>query len=342
MKRIVIAIDNVHISNQFALNDFHGAAETKHGMVEYFIHRNPLMKISPFKGFDRNFDILITNPYPGGSSEAPDFVSLLQKHQVWENRREAKSIMRQRLNTFGPLYNDFVSIGAWVTSDSLLKGQSGGWGNDMKGTVVLKDEHGSRGAGQVLFDVEKHSPNAVLNAIGKIYKKINRIEESPSLSDDGILEELKALLPHAKFGYDLDVGIRETVNALGNNHTYIEEFVPNVKAEYRILFAPGQHFTFAREIEDVDGYKQACGSKGGMKHPTTDKKVLAIASEAVELLNKAGIEYGSADLFLTDKGWGLFEYSSQFAANGVDPAHSREIQQMVINRVIEKFLDGEK
>lgn len=342
MKRIVIAINNDHMSNQFALTDFHGVANTKFGEIEFFIHRNPLFKITPRAGVICNFDILINNPFPGEGSVEPDFISLLPEHRIWTNKREAKSIMRQRLNAVGPYYENFISIAAWVTNDTLLKGSTGGWGNDIRGTVVLKDEHGSRGAGQVLFNIEDHSPNAVMNAIAEQHRAINTLDDKPTDTDEVLIGNIKKKVPKVKLGYDLDVGITETIRTLSINPTYIEEFVEGVKAEYRILFAPGQHYTFARAIEDVDGYKQACGSKGGMINPVTDKKVVAIAADAVELLNKAGIEYGSADLFLTDKGWGLFEYSSQFAANGVDPMRSREIQQMVVNHVIEKFLEGSK
>ncbi|QFP93101.1 hypothetical protein [Serratia phage PCH45] len=342
MKRIVIAINNSEFSNQFALNDFHGVINNpKHGKVEYFIHRNPMMKISPVGGLKSNFDVLINNPYPGESTEGADFISLLKPHQLFTNKREAKSIMRHRLNSIGPYYKGFTPIPAWKTTDPLLLGQSGGWGNDIAGMVVLKDEHGARGAGQVLFYVGDHSPACVIRAIKDQAEKLHELEEKPR-TDQEIIDDIKKVIPNVKLGYDLNVGIRETVTKLSTNGTYIEQFVPGVKEEFRILLCPGNHYVFSREIENVDGYKQACGSKGGMRKPVTDPRVLAVAADAVELLNKAGVVYGSADLFVTDEGWGIFEYSSQFAANGVASEYSREIQTGLINHVIEKFLDGEK
>jgi hypothetical protein len=346
MKRIVIAINNSWMVNQFGLNELSGVLNANGEEVEYLIHRHPLMKIKKGDELQTNFDILIDST---SDNERTPLAQLLPAHRRFSNVRDTKSIGRFKINQAGKDEKGFIKIGAWTTNDDILNGSSGQFGNDFGGKVVLKDEFGARGIGQVLFDVVQISPSDVLNTLTKLRKEvlgsvINDVPAKDELSDEDILKLIHQRLPGVKFGYDLKAGVRESLNAITTNKLYLEEYIPDITAEYRILFAPGEQYVFRRVIEDVDGYPQACGSTGGMKDPLSGSGLSKIAHEfegALRTLNKAGILYGSADLFVTKNGWGLFEYSSQFAANGVNPLYSAGVQEALIQHVIGRYLEEE-
>lgn len=344
MKRIVVAINDSWNVSQFGLNDYSGILNIRGEDVEYFIHRHPLMKIKGGDTLQTNFDIIIDNSM---DNEKKPVLQLLPAHRRFVNMREMKSITRYKINNAGKGEKGFIKIGAWSTNDDILNGSSGQFGNDFGGTVVLKDEWGARGIGQVLFDVAKVSPGDVLLQLAKIRDEVlgkpGELTDKV-MTDEEILKIFHQRLPSAKFGYDLKSGIRESLSVITSNRLYLEEYIPDIVSDYRILFAPDESYIFRRSIELVDGYPQACGSSGGMQDPLTGPGLTKVSQEfnaALHTLNKAGIYYGSADLFITKNGWGLFEYSAQFAANGVNPLYSAGVQEALIRHVIERYLEEE-
>lgn len=344
MKTIVVAINDSHMVSQFGLNDYSGAVSVEGELVRWTIHRHPLMKIHDGDKLQTNFDVIIDNTM---SNERKSLLELLPEHRVFRNMREPKSITRYKINKAAEGKGGFIKIKAWATTDDILKGQSGEFGNYFEGQVVLKDEWGARGIGQALFDIALVSPGDVMNELANVNRKVILSDEAAglnggNLTDEQILEMIHQALPSVKFGYDTNKGIRESLRAITGNKLYLEQFVPNIKAEYRILFSPNREAVFPREIEMVDGFPQACGSTGGMKDQIDFALKSAIPFDAVgqalDALRAAGIQYGSADLFVTDKGWGLFEYSAQFAANGVRPLHSGLIQEDLIHYLVKRFI----
>lgn len=345
MKTVVVAINDSHTVSQFGLNDYSGALSINGEIVRFMIHRHPLMKIVDGSELQTNFDIIIDNTM---SNERKSLLALLPEHRVFRNMREPKSITRYKINNAAAGKGGFIKIKAWSTTDDLLKGQSGEFGNFFDGRVVIKDEWGARGIGQVLFDITQVSPGDVMAELSNVHRKVVHADDvaglnGDNLTDEQILEMIHQVLPSVNFGYDTNKGIRESLRAITGNKLYLEEFIPGIKAEYRILFSPGRHAVFPRQIEMVDGFPQACGSTGGMKEQlnfTIQSRIPHDAvGQAIDTLRAAGITYGSADLFVTDKGWGLFEYSAQFAANGVRPLQSAVIQEDLIHHLVKRFVE---
>lgn len=340
MKKVVIAIEGIYMANQLALADFSGMIDTELGEVEYVIHRNPLAKISPRTGLVTNYDILIRNPDPTEPVEHNDFHQFLEPWRVWVNERPHKSSCRHLTNQYG-IKNlpEFIPVKTWSTTDGILSGQAGGFGNDLEGVIVLKHEYGSRGMGQVVFDTKDYSPKEVLSAFISYQKAYNDKVSDAELTDEEHIEIIKQTIPKVRIGYDTSVGVMETINSIVDGPLFIEEFVEGVTAEYRILIGPTKKVVVPRSIEVVDGYPQAIGSTGGMKETLPEfHAVQGYVTQAVDMLREIGLVYASADLFVTGEGWGLFEYANQYGANGIHSKHTREIQEDLLQYLITRYL----
>jgi hypothetical protein len=330
MKPVIVAIntnemvDNIFVLESQFTSEFLGK--------DVIIHHSPEMSVEGDR-VSKNFDLMIDFTHKEGE---PLFSKLLGKQYVAVPRHptNTQSIMLMNLNLKGlRVPKVFMNLGS---------------GHKQRETfvvptvpkVVVKELDGARGTNQVL--IKSHLLNRFL-----------KLKDEPA-------EKLKSAFPDAVFTETYDIEQK----FFFKYPTFVQEFVPDIVSEYRLLVGGDKILIRKRSTETVENetgekYKHAninyntfnaCEESVFYPFPKpelgiTYRKLFCtewgFTEEQIKLVCDAvtglDITLGSIDLFMTESGeLGIFEWCHQFAYNNVDSSVIRNLHKSFIEHVIKE------
>jgi hypothetical protein len=248
----------------------------------------------------------------------------------------------------------FRPIVTWYSSKQ-FEGNNGG-NDDIKGRVVLKANNGARGIGQIFVDTDITPLAGVLTQLRRIINKKDNEGKSLPISD------ITKAFPDVVYKTDGENHSNEGDEHFRNFDFFIQEYVPNIKAEYRLLRSlDGSIYVAKRDIaESNDSYKQATvkvdSTYVNNGYPETIdncKELEFIGTDLAStryilnsLFDRLTFGFGSVDLFVTqDNQWGILEHCNQFATEDYHPSFMVDFHKTQIDVLLEKagvFSDNAK
>lgn len=336
----VVALQFDHLTN---LNHLPPRFEVKGGSskdpVTYHVttHGEPRYEVAGEKVIT-NFDVMIANQHRETADGIP--WSELLPQQVAVIPRLDKVTQALRINGFKlPEGSGHRKI-ATYSSDSAKLDQAYSFGTKIKGSVVIKPRHGARGIGHFVVNTDQIS-------IGMLVHDIR--DTSVAIED-----LVKKYAPHVTYHGGMENYGDEGRSNLLQQGMAVQERVPNVKAEYRVLldgnsvpFAVLPRTRYKKVTGEADShghdYDQATGTSvfldsayKGMKledaltKPAHHKAFCKLVKGVVPALN-------SVDLFVTeDDEWGIFEYCNQFGTVGVPLPVATDLHINYIGTLLDK------
>jgi hypothetical protein len=315
------------------------------------IHHSPILHVSGTEVV-KNFDMVISPDHPE-TQKGPhghlwsDFLSAPQLVQL---ARPSKLSQAARVNAIAERlkFKGFRSVGSYYSSVG-RRDRTYSLSAPLPEKVVVKARDGARGIGQLLVDTTK-VPLGVL---------LPRLAKKEYMSEQAILENFPSII----LGTGAAANDGESINLLAGE-LVVQEYIPNVTGEYRLLVHPGGSiYALRRKLKKGTGYTQATGvtedfREDRMTHldevdffgdeddgganivdgPTAKE----IAGDIHTLVQALGFEYGSIDLFLTNnkRGWGLFEYCNQFGTAAYHPTEMADFHRSAIEAWLKRVVKG--
>jgi len=250
-------------------------------------------------------------------------------------KRESKVAMTLRMAAVVrglPEVKDFISPRIYSTQFADKRNST--FGSEIHGRVVVKPIDGARGIGQIVADMDKVTPAALMVLIKGAAKK------------EDFLTSLESLKPHVEYhiGHgDIDEGLV----ALAEQGFFVQEQVSNVVAEYRLILDHESKIalTFKRKRDTLPlhqdsnnfDHKQATGVTWFLDEakPAGQYELSTVFNEVSTVLQELKIPLNSVDLFITaDHKWGIFEYCPQYGTEGID----QKIMAPFLREQIERLL----
>lgn len=284
----------------------------------------------------RNFDLVLES---NRGTDLQHFDNLLPPATLFINPRDNKVTMAVVLNRLVTETNSLIVPKVFCAEpNKSIQPYAMGYG--FNGPCVLKSRDGARGAGQIKFDSNVLPIHRLLEALLEGYHS--------SAEREGIIRAL----PSVTYNTDGENHAQEGIEMLQTQGMYVQEYIPDVIAEYRLIKTIdnkiyvcdrshyGTDFRQATAVKDTyDATSRLFGNEietvfdndnfyDQGTHRANRGKFLKDIKAVVESLP---ILFGSVDLFFTEKGWGIFEYSNQFGAaafhqSGVMELHRRQIE----------------
>lgn len=322
MKTFTIVTDNL-INNFDSLGPSF-TLELKSGPISIKTHNDPRYELTEDGGVVTNFDLMISSGYHNAYREIK-WADIIIDNRLIVLPRKSKLKQALILNNAAKelKINNYRSI---KTASNNVAGTKDinlfSFGNAFSGKVVIKPLDGARGIGHILMDTNMYQPYHVLDFILK--SKVVDVE---------ILQET---FPGVVFTTARELSQGEGVQSLRDYGVVMQEFVPNIKEEYRIIFTPDdQCYAIPRPISD-SSYPQP-EQPSHNPHTLQEMKQTfnelpkALILDLKKILRKIDLEFGSLDLFITDDGqWGIFEYCNQFGINGINLQDARQLHRNVL------------
>lgn len=229
--------------------------------------------------------------------------------------------------------------------------------------MIMRPENGARGIGQLVY-------NPVYTTLAMLTKAMYHIDRapdtscSPSVKPDDVVEASKSSISEEQFSFDMrNKFLREAFAALPGNpqwysesdrrkgegyqilkeDSFIQEYVPNIEAEYRIIIGGNNTPVYALKRNRKDYWQvgnvplaAACGEDVGPEKSFDDLHAAGIPHYVIQGFNKLCQEYDfslfSFDLFITNEGkWGILEFCNEFGQCSVPDG--------LVNREIKKFIE---
>ncbi|QNR51785.1 hypothetical protein Xoosp14_94 [Xanthomonas phage Xoo-sp14] len=248
--------------------------------------------------------------------------------------RETKTAQTLRMASLARLLQLKNFISPRIYSTQFADNRNSTFGPDIRGRVVVKPIDGARGIGQIVADMDKITPAALMILIKAAKDK------------DAFLEALEKLKPHVE--YHIGHGdIEEGLTSLVEQGFFVQQQVPNVTAEFRLILTHKSEVAmiFKRKRDNIPlsddanafDYKQATGVTVLLEEakPTGEYELNVHLDEITTFLKELDIPLNSVDLFFTDDGkWGVFEYCPQFGTEGID----QKIMEPFLRAQIENML----
>lgn len=274
------------------------------------------------------FDLLITDEVvtPVGRTEKVPTVSLPRLTKIKQARRINTAVQemgKEKISHFTP-------IKSFLLSDASALGC-------FEGTprIVVKHEHGARGLGQIVVD---------LNLIGydKARHLLFKLKQAAD-SSDGV-EKVAEVIEQSKGAFLISKGHEkydgEYLDYL-KDISVVQGLIEDVQTEYRLLTDLEGNIVWAQE-RDLEGdvFKTATGSNGNTQYLHLPENTLmadnqVVFNEVQALLKYMGISLNSVDLFITKEGqWGIFEFCNQWGIQGVNAGWAKEYQTRAMTDIL--------
>lgn len=248
--------------------------------------------------------------------------------------RETKIAMTLRMAAIARRLGLKNFISPRIYSTQFADKRNSTFGPEIAGRVVVKPTDGARGIGQIVADMDKVTPAALMILIKSADDKEN------------FLSNIEALAPHVE--YHIGHGeLEEGLTSLVEQGFFVQQQVPDVSEEFRLILdkdsTVAMSFKRKRDLKPLDPernafeYKQATGVTYFREETKPcGEYALSIHREEIEmLLKELNIPLNSVDLFFTSSGkWGIFEYCPQFGTEGID----QQIMEPFLRQQIEKLL----
>ena len=337
MKRINVVVASHAMNNWDVLSQ---GMSLDNGEYEVYFHRDPQMSING--GHARfNFDVVVND----GSLkiDGMDLQNLLPGRRVHTIKRYNKVEQQLRLLAAVELNSDDENEHLFKNFYPLtmhhnpqLHGFSQLVNPDNR--VVVKPLDGARGIGQLLIDPDKIPLTAVVDVLDGL--KTGRTQ----LAD--VLPELHKYDPTFKYATSAEKFENEGLTAIQSQGFCIQDYVPKIKLEYRLLTGQDGEIAYCqrRSIRDKDntGLAQATGSetnsaKGNDICAINDVLGGSDLKGLRELVQTVIGPLSSVDLFITeDEQWGIFEYCNQFGMKGVPIGLAQALHAELLLSLIKK------
>lgn len=329
MKTLIVALKCDFVNN---FNNLPVSFNTELGNepVRIVYHNDPRLSVEGLV-VKKNFDFLITCDTPSVVSNIK-FIDYLSPHEYVVIPRHPKNLqaykIAQACKEITP--KNFLPVASWFTTVESSQGCK--FGAIPHGEYILKATDGARGIGQIKIDVSKVSLEALIGTINK----------TPS---EELANVLKEKFPSLTYPTDGEFHAGEGAQLL-RQYVYLQEFIPNVKDEYRLLVSPDGGILVCPRIRLGGDFPQATGCMDNINVNNlvpinllpdfTDKQLDTLLPE---LLTAIGFSFGSVDLFTTTDGkWGIFEYCNQFGTSAFTPQQMQDFHTGVVRYWLEGFL----
>lgn len=270
--------------------------------TDYLIHNDPRamvrgMSEAPYKMVDANFDIYIDCSVKG-SDQAGVYTKEHLGDKYIDATRLPKSLQLPMLAEAGfevPAYTYSVKLGERINVNADVSAVDA-LGLDADQYFIIKAEHGAKGETQVKCQVKDAA--RVCNVLG--------------LPGD-IEEDLERLKPYVTIGGE-EHSHKKTISTLmsgGYGSFHYEAFVPDIVAEYRIIFnSTCTYYVIKREIGAQAEY-QARGTEG--EYMENNDLKIGVHEKIQALIQLCGLPFGSIDIYERATGeFGAFEFCPQF------------------------------
>lgn len=217
-------------------------------------------------------------------------------------------------------------------------------GTGIDGKVIIRPQLGACSIGLIVLDTKVTSIGSVNRLIIEGDFQAGATPTSTNLTIKKKFEELPGSPVYCSEG---DTVPLQGMTLLKERY-FIQEYVDNIKTEYRIIIGADNRPVYAIQREryvygQLDGTDLAYGrSKAvgvGNSFPTLREAGIPdyVEEEFNHLLQSADFALHSFDLFLTDDGqWGVFEFSNEYGVESVP--HDLTIQEArtYIENIIER------
>lgn len=209
---------------------------------------------------------------------------------------------------------------------------------DPSNLVVVKPIDGARGIGQFLVDPSKIPLAVVVDVLDRF--RNDRIEAKD------VLSALRKYDPELKYSTAGENSEHEGLLAIYSQGFCIQDYIPNIKAEYRLITGYGDSPTYCQKrtvrAADATNFAQATGSETNSAKGDDICDVEHVLKGAdyeglMEFIKTVIGPLSSVDLFVTEDGkWGIFEYCNQFGIKGVPIKTVQRMHKDVLLGLIKK------
>lgn len=198
-------------------------------------------------------------------------------------------------------------------------------------SIILKPLYGARSLSMVKIEAERSQQLDVAIAVIAVFK-----EYEP--------EDINKGLELVANKYRCRISLRpcnehfsgESLNKLSKSQFYMDEFIPDIEEEYRLLVNAKNELVYIqrRNIEEIDGDTLVSGVSCG-SILQVDELPPKVAEELLKLIATGVLANNSCDLFITrEKKWGIFEYQPQFGTSGIPREISIEYHLDIIRQAL--------
>lgn len=307
---------------------------------EVYFHRDPRMSIT--NGHARfNFDVVVND----GSLkiDGMDIQNLIPTRRVHTIKRYNKVEQQMRLLAAVELNSDEENKALFTNFYPLVmhhNPQMNGFSQliNPENHVVVKPLDGARGIGQFLIDPEKLPLAVVVDALDGL------IRDRVAMED--VLPTLRKFDPTLKYATAGEKDDNEGLVAIKSQGFCIQDYVPNIKLEYRLLTGQDGEIAYCqrRDIRNksTEGFAQATDSEANSAKGSDIVSIRDVLSGAdleglQELVQTVIGPLSSVDLFITeDEQWGIFEYCNQFGMKGVPIGLAQTLHSELLLNLIKR------
>lgn len=184
--------------------------------------------------------------------------------------------------------------------------------------VLIKSNDGARGLAHILYDTTK----------GSVFDFLRGIHGANVDKVCNVIQEHKAAI-ELHTGKPRDDG--EVYCVLGEQSMLVSKPITGITAELRVLLDHNSKPVLIKERERCDNskdgnntdYLQATGANRSKdtRVDSLDEYCPEYAGDMLKVLSLLP-PMNSVDLFITEKGWGIFEYCHQFGTEAFEPRES--------------------
>lgn len=214
-----------------------------------------------------------------------------------------------------------------------------------QGVFVMRPTAGARGIGQLVFDSRKTSFMSIAGILIDMKKNTTTLLETGEKEVPGGAPSESAAEKYAACNQKIAGRFSELPGSpvwysggdrragegweTFNEGFFIQEYVPNIAREYRIIIGGDNQPAYAIERQRsrygvVDGIELACASsaKAGIDASFTTLQAAGVPQSVVDgftaILREKDFSLYSFDVFVTsDNKWGIFEFSNEFGTESV-------------------------
>lgn len=245
-----------------------------------------------------------------------------------------------------PRYTGLLDIGTSQEKTVFIDPNSyfGKLGADRGATTpdryLLKATHGARGIGQVL--VSGHIPPMGLIKVVNNHRKqvVTALDESSVRPLGEVLKEVFG--DSVVYNTHGELNPHEGVKQM--HSVFLQEYLPNISAEYRIITNAKGLPTYIQERNRVGtDYKQAVGSNANDKirrlSPKDEEWQVVYNEVKTQVVDKGLVlPFHSMDIAYVDGELYVLEYYSQFGIEGIPPSESTRIAQEYITHKVDEYM----
>lgn len=357
-ERVVVALQNTDMINQMLsvldtpFNDSMGR--------RVLVHDNPVLYQTTRGSAAANFDLVIVGD--GRSSEVAGsgiWADVPAVHiQYLDKVMQHRMLRGMRTGDIQPRFTANLSLGSTAIGfqNKLAKAIDPIW---LSLDYLIKPTDGARGIGQVLVRNQGYPVEQQIDPITVMNQILNHRNDDGVVveysDDDPVGDGIRKL--QEVFGDRIQYQTHgenypgEGLGKLRSGNVYLQEYVPNIVTEYRVLTNYAGDLVYIQErVRRGKGYQQAIGSGlSNGKEVVNHNHREAIAELLAEMVGWCGkrVEGGkcsllggmSFDFYITTEGdVGLLEMSTQYGYMGVPRGIVSEIQQQYIVALIDDVL----